>query len=1304
MHRIVPELIIENYRAGRRRGNFQAAGMFIDLSGFSTITDVLMKDERRGAEELTGLMYSVFDPLVKGVFEYGGKIVGFAGDGITAVYPVEEDLTSAARNALASAWSIQQRLASIASLQTPYGAFPISAKIGLACGEVSWGILSSREGGKATYYFRGGAVNESAEAEHQARPGEIVLAKSAYDQLQESVQSEPRGGFHALTGIGERLPEAHPVEARPVDLDIARVFIPEVVLTQDLRGEFRQVVNLFLRIPGLSDEGLQELIMTLFELQERYGGMISHMDFGDKGCTMLMMWGAPVTYENDIGRALNFAIDLKSAKDFPITAGITFHMAHAGYVGSALCEDYTCYGWGVNLAARFMTSARDGEIWVDERIVQRTSKRFNVEYVGEQNFKGFAEKQKVYALKGRKAAADPFYQGRLAGRDNELQKLANSVEPLWRGEYAGITAIWGEAGIGKSRLVHEFKGSGVFSDRENLWAVCQSDQVLRHSFNPFRYWLLRYFNISSSQDDPLRLESLNARLNELLADITDEVLIDELERARSFLAALVDLHWPDSTYERMDAQGRYDNTLLALIALLKAESLRRPLILLIEDAHYLDEDSKAFLSRLKRALLAGGPYPIALLVTSRWQADKTLVEEGFADHNVDLGGLSPEAMTSLSNDILGRPAGPDMIRLIEQRAEGNPFFAEQMLRYLQHESLLELNDLGEWAVRAGWKSSVLPADITTMLVARLDQLEPQVKDLVQTASVLGREFGINVLARMVREDGTLKDKVSQAERASIWAPLNELRYLFRHSLLRDAAYSMQLQLRRRRLHALALEALEGLYANEMSAHYPELAYHSEQAALTDRARLYLRRAADSARDAYQNAEALDYYSRTLILAASDELQERFNLLLERVMLYRRLGDRNGEAADVDQLDQLAGQLDDESCKARVYMLRAEYVVNAGDFQQAITFAEQAVDLAKQAGDEEVTVGAYLILPVAFLRQGKFGEAMGRAMEASRLAQAYARSSEEGNALNLMGLIALEQKEPVSARRYFEQALAIARSSTERALEAKSLNNLGNSAGFIEGDYAAARDYYEQALSIVQERGDRPAEGIALANLGWTAGMQGDFDSARSYQDKALAIAREIGDPYQEAYTLINLSAVAAVQGEVTTALRFANQAEELTVKIGDRSGQAWALLNKGHARLLGKDFEQAQEAYQRSAGIREELDQPSLATEPLAGLIQVALECGDISSAERWTEKILAHLEGGGTLDGTEEQLRIYLACYRTLEVKRDARSKDILQAAGKLLDAQVSKFRDDEARRRYVEKVPWRLAVQQAWEAARAA
>ncbi|HEX8990541.1 MAG TPA: tetratricopeptide repeat protein, partial [Anaerolineales bacterium] len=644
----------------------------------------------------------------------------------------------------------------------------------------------------------------------------------------------------------------------------------------------------------------------------------------------------------------------------------------------------------------------------------------------------------------------------------------------------------------------------------------------------------------------------------------------------------------------------------------------------------------------------------------------------------------------------------DLIRFIDQRADGNPFFAEQILRYLQAEGLLELNDSGTWMLSRGWQSSALPADVMTMLVARLDQLAREVQDVIQTASVLGREFEVQVLSRMLNDEATVDYRVSEAERASVWSPLNELRYLFRHALLRDAAYTMQLQAHRQRLHALAVEALEGLYANELAFHYPELAFHTEQAALVDKARFYLRRAADAARDAYRNTEALDYYTRDLNLVPVVELRERFALTQERAMLFQRLGNWDLQAAELDVLEELAQQLGDPARRARVLMLKAQRLLNIGDFQQCIALAEQALDLARSVMDAEVTLGTYLIVPEAYWRQSRFAEAMQQAREGLRQAAHMARRSEQGSALNLMGLIALAQGEPIAARGYFEQALAIARGNSDRVLEGKSVNNLGNLAGFMDGDYAAARDYYQQAYTIVHERGDRPAEAVALANLGWVAGMQGDFAAAQSYQGGALAIAREVGEPYQEAYTLINLSALAGVQGDSASALRFSEQGLELTNKIGDRSGQAWALLYKGHAHLLARQLPLGQQAFQDSVRIREELGQAGLATEPLAGLILLALETGDLDQAGQWTESILAYLQAGGTLDGTEEPLRIHLACYRALEIRKDPRSRGVLQAAAKLLEAQLSKFRDEEARQMYVQNVPWRLAVQQAWEAAR--
>ena len=236
--------------------------------------------------------------------------------------------------------------------------------------------------------------------------------------------------------------------------------MPEEVIAQDLRGEFRQIVNLFMRFPDLPGDVLQELMVIVFEMRKKYGGLITRLDFGDKGCNMLMLWGAPIAHGNDIGRALNFILELQSRVAFPVTAGVTYYIAHAGYLGSVMCEDYTCYGWGVNLASRFMMGAPLGQVWVDDRIARRVSQRFEMELVGIQPFKGFAALQKVHRVRGYKPTAEAIYQGELVGRENQLAQLANFTEPLWRERrFAGLLLVSGDAGIGKGRLVHEFRFS-----------------------------------------------------------------------------------------------------------------------------------------------------------------------------------------------------------------------------------------------------------------------------------------------------------------------------------------------------------------------------------------------------------------------------------------------------------------------------------------------------------------------------------------------------------------------------------------------------------------------------------------------------------------------------------------------------------------------------------------------------------------------------------------------------------------------------------------------------------------------------
>jgi hypothetical protein len=286
-------------------------------------------------------MHGVFDPLVESIFNYGGKIIGFAGDGIVALYPIGEDPAGMRLRALASAWIVQRHLYENPQRHTIYGSYRFTAKIGLAYGKVSWGILHSDDGENATYFFRGSAVDESAGAEHFAQAGEILITRELARLAQDLIQTEPAGSHLRLNGFTIDLPDPIPAKFPAVDLETSRVFMPEEIIAQDARGEFRQVVNLFMRFPDLTNEKLAEVTRIVFELHRKYGGLLNRIDFGDKGCNMLILWGAPVAYENDIGRALNFILDLQSRLDIPVAAGITYYVAHAGYLGSVMCEDYT---------------------------------------------------------------------------------------------------------------------------------------------------------------------------------------------------------------------------------------------------------------------------------------------------------------------------------------------------------------------------------------------------------------------------------------------------------------------------------------------------------------------------------------------------------------------------------------------------------------------------------------------------------------------------------------------------------------------------------------------------------------------------------------------------------------------------------------------------------------------------------------------------------------------------------------------------------------------------------------------------
>lgn len=1297
MHRVVPELILENYRAGRFGGAFPSAGMFLDLSGFSRMTDALMQHGQHGAEVLAGLMYGVFDPLVRSIFEHGGRIVSFAGDGIMALFPVDGDQHATALRALGSAWAIQRQLAENPDRSTPYGRFYFSVKIGLTIGSVSWRILRSAGGDHATYYFRGTAVDGAADAEHHAAAGEIVLTDRIQATLGESIETHPYGSFHRFLRFVDELPGTTPCSLPPVDVESSRIFMPEDVIVHDIRGEFRQIVNLFMRIPDLTDERLEDFINAVFELRKQYGGLLTRIDFGDKGCNMLMLWGAPMAYENDIVRALNFFLDLQERMDFPITAGVTYYIAHAGYLGSEMCEDYTCYGWGVNLASRFMMNAPTGQIWVDERVARRVSQSFDIEYIGSQHFKGFAAEQKVNLLRGRKQDLDAIYQGEMVGRQEELARLAGFVASAWQGRFAGVVGVAGDAGVGKGRLIHAFHTSPVFEDRQILWANCPADQILRQAFNPVKRWLHRYFGFAPHHASADRKSVFDTKLDELIASLPDPELVRELQRTRSILGALVGLEWDDSLYSHLDAEGRYNNTFLALIALVKAESLRQPLVIFVDDVHFIDSDTLAFLSQLKRSLSASPETcPAAIILAYRKQGFDLKLGDDLLDLEIELGGIHTADVAHLSEIVLGGPASHELVDLIVSRSEGNPYFAEQIIRYLQEEDLLEMSPDGWRQVKRG-QGSALPQDINALLVARLDQLAQQVKAVVQTASVLGREFEVRVLAQMLGPAADTEERVRDAERAVIWLPLREMRYIFYHALLRDAAYSMQMRARRQELHRLALGALEKTYGADPESHYAELAYHAENGDLREKAQRYYSLAGRVSADLYQNSQAAEYLTRALAYAPFDDYPARFELVAKRVELFSYMGKRDLQLKDLDALEKWAERLNDSERLARTMMLRSAYHYFMGNYRESIQYAKQAEDTSDALWSTDQAMYTQVVWCTSLLRLGRLEESMQRALAALDRCRAFGNRREESRILNVMGLVALEQKDPAPALGYFSTSLRIARELRLTEIESKSLSNLAMAEVSINGNYALAHEYYLESSKIAHEVGDRFGESASLGNLGFSAGLLGDFTAARAYHAQSLQIAREVGNRFQQIYTLINLSSLAGLQKDSSTALQYALDAAELARDTSEPSGEAWAMLYMGHAWSQQGEYEPAREAYQKSIDIRRRLDQSSLSMEPLSGLVEIAMAANDLESAAGNAETVLRFLQTNPTLEGTDEPLRVHYTCFRYLEMKRDPRSRQVLQQAKQLLVSQVSKFKSETERKRYIENIPWRRAL---WDA----
>ena len=447
MPELVPTFILDR---SEPRGRFPAASLRVDVSGFTAATSALMAHGSEAAEAIADIMEAIFTPLVDAVTDRGGFVATFSGDAFTAAFPLTSgDAAEAGRRAHAAAVAMRDHLAAHPTHQTRFGRFAFTARFGLGSGDVGWGILrpdgsfghAAADHLAAIYYFNGTAIESAVAAEGLAPDGEIVVGLGSVPTL-ESPADAPA------------LP-AHPVASSGAPTSAAARFVPAAILERSARGEFRQVVSVFINLREAgTHEDLDEFASVVFDLQTRHGGYLNKVEFGDKGCTFLLFWGAPTSHENDLERALGFLLDLFSRAGSDFRAGVTYRHVYAGLIGSARRGEYTCYGEGVNLAARLMSAAPARGVWLDAAVARRAPREFVFEGRGSLSFKGFAEPVAVHELAGRQAVSDrSFFQGEMIGRAAERVRVTDFVRPILdsgASAWGGVLRSWGRRASGRA--------------------------------------------------------------------------------------------------------------------------------------------------------------------------------------------------------------------------------------------------------------------------------------------------------------------------------------------------------------------------------------------------------------------------------------------------------------------------------------------------------------------------------------------------------------------------------------------------------------------------------------------------------------------------------------------------------------------------------------------------------------------------------------------------------------------------------------------------------------------------------------
>ena len=749
------------------------------------------------------------------------------------------------------------------------------------------------------------------------------------------------------------------------------------VLFADMKGSMELLAD---RDPEEARRLLDPVLERMMEAVHHYEGTVNQV-LGDG---IMALFGAPVAHEDHAVRACYAALRMQDAikryaEGVQRTAGLPLQIRvglNSGEVvvrsiGSDLHMDYSAIGQTTHLAARMEQMAMAGSILMTADTLRLAEGYVQVKPLGPVPIKGLGALAEVYELTGAGPARTRFQAAaargltRFVGRDAEMEQLRRALQLAGDGR-GQVVAVVGEAGVGKSRLFHEF----THSHRTQSWLVLESGSVSygkATSYLPVIDLLKEYFKIRDRDDH---------------REIRDKVLGRVLGLDRSLepllpaFFALLDIPVEDPHWHALDPPQRRHRTLEAVKRLLLRESQAQPLLLIFEDLHWIDGETQALLDSLVDSL---GPTRVLLLVNYRPECEHRWGKKTYYTQ-LRLDSLPPESTGQLLRALLGDDLGLEPVKqLLIKR--GNPFFIEETVRTLVETKALE-GERGAYRLTRPVHTLQIPATVQAVLAARIDRLPVEEKQLLQAASVIGKDVPFAVLEAIAElPDEALRRRLTHLQAAEFLYETSlfpDLEYTFKHALTHEVAYGSLLSEHRRALHARIVVSTERLYADRLAEHVEQLAHHAVRAESWEKAVAYLRQAGERAygRSASQAAGAAFEHALAALKQLPEtrlSMQDAVDLHLSARVCWTGIGDFKRVLEHTRSAERLATRLEDPvrlgwACGALSIACWA-----TGEMEEGIAQALRADAICASSDDPVLRVAAGFYPGFVYTVGGRYAE-------------------------------------------------------------------------------------------------------------------------------------------------------------------------------------------------------------------------------------------------------------------------------------------------------------------------------------------